>query len=88
MFKPLKLRFKNILFMTSIYIIMERNHNQNRFRNRVMDMYRDLIALSNMNCTLTNNTIQQVETGIRELLRNDILNSNSRHSSIPIVNTQ
>jgi hypothetical protein len=69
---------------------MERNHNhnQNRFRNRVMDMYRDLIALSNMNCNLTNNTIQQVETGIRELLRNDILNSNSRHSSIPSVNTQ
>lgn len=50
---------------------MDNNHSQSRFRNRILDMYSDLISLSHSNFRQTNYNIQQIEGGLRELLRND-----------------
>ena len=57
------------------------------FRNRILDMYNELICSSNMIFRQTNNTIQQIEGGLREMLRaeNNLNNlNNNNNTRIPL----
>lgn len=42
-------------------------NNDNRIRNRILDIYSDLARYTHMNQIQTNDTLQQIESGIREL---------------------
>lgn len=42
-------------------------NNDNRIRNRMLDIYSDLARYTHMNQMQTNDTLQQIESGIREL---------------------
>lgn len=50
-------------------------NNDNRIRNRMLDIYSDLARYTHMNQMHTNDTIQRIESGIREL--------NSQGESLP-----
>lgn len=55
-------------------------HTDNRIKNRILDMYSELISSSYTNFRQTNNTIQQIEGGLREMWRaeNNVNNTNIR----------
>ena len=46
-------------------------NNDNRIRNRILDIYSDLARYTHMNQMQTNDTLQQIEYGIRELNTNN-----------------
>ena len=46
-------------------------NNDNRIRNRMLDIYSDLARYTHMNQMYTNDTLQQIESGIRELNRHE-----------------
>lgn len=51
-------------------------NNDDRIRNRMLDIYSDLARYTHMNQMQTNDTLQQIESGIREL------NTNNNRSNI------
>ena len=70
-------------------------NNDNRIRNRMLDIYSDLARYTHLNQIQTNDTLQQIESGIRELNRqyapannvNNINNTNNT-SHYPPFNTR
>lgn len=67
-------------------------NNDNRIRNRMLDIYSDLARYTHLNQIQTNDTLQQIESGIRELNRqyapvNNVNNTNNT-SHYPPFNTR
>ena len=68
-------------------------NNDNRIRNRMLDIYSDLARYTHLNQIQTNDTLQQIESGIRELNRqyapaNSVSSSaSSTNSSASSTNT-